>query len=156
MHFLGGFLPFSSISVELYYVFATVWGRQHYTLYGILFLVFIILLAGTLCRLLWTISNATSTVTVCSSVALTYFQLSKEDHRWWWRSIFSSGYVLHGWTRAHAVAQGNRAVCVCLRNILLYGALQHVWPTTGTQLHMSYYTPIDCTCRRSSSLATPF
>ena len=48
MHFIcGGFLPFSAISVELYYVFATVWGREHYALYGILLLVFIILLAGT-------------------------------------------------------------------------------------------------------------
>jgi transmembrane 9 superfamily protein 1 len=46
---IGGFLPFSSISVELYYIFATIWGREHYTLYGILFLVFIVLLAVTIC-----------------------------------------------------------------------------------------------------------
>jgi transmembrane 9 superfamily protein 1 len=46
----GGFLPFSAISVELYYVFATVWGREHYALYGILMLVFIILIAGKRCR----------------------------------------------------------------------------------------------------------
>eukprot|EP00729_Bicosta_minor_P004884 gene4884-23282_t len=72
---VGGFLPFSAISVELYYIFATVWGRDHYTLYGILFIVFVILLV----------------VTMCISVALTYFQLSSEDHRWWWRSIFSAG-----------------------------------------------------------------
>jgi len=72
---VGGFLPFSAISVELYYIFATVWGRDHYTLYGILFLVFLILLI----------------VTACISVALTYFQLSSEDHRWWWQSVFSSG-----------------------------------------------------------------
>ena len=31
----GGFLPFSAISVELYYIFATIWGREQYTLYGI-------------------------------------------------------------------------------------------------------------------------
>lgn len=73
----GGFLPFSAISVELYYVFATVWGREHYALYGILLLVFIILIA----------------VTACISVALTYFQLSSEDYRWWWRSVFSSGFT---------------------------------------------------------------
>jgi len=72
---IGGFLPFSSISVELYYIFATIWGREHYTLYGILALVFIVLLS----------------VTICISVALTYFQLSSEDHRWWWHSLFSSG-----------------------------------------------------------------
>ncbi|XP_038052183.1 transmembrane 9 superfamily member 1-like [Patiria miniata] len=76
MHCLvGGFLPFSAISVELYYIFATVWGREMYTLYGILFVVYGILLS----------------VTACISVALTYFQLSNEDYRWWWRSIFSAG-----------------------------------------------------------------
>eukprot|EP00043_Microstomoeca_roanoka_P007486 m.71973 g.71973 ORF g.71973 m.71973 type:complete len:595 (-) comp13844_c0_seq1:43-1827(-) len=73
---IGGFLPFSAISVELYYIFATVWGRELYTLYGILMLVFIILLS----------------VAACFSIALTYFQLSGEDYRWWWRSIFASGF----------------------------------------------------------------
>ncbi|XP_035228129.1 transmembrane 9 superfamily member 1-like, partial [Stegodyphus dumicola] len=69
------FLFASAISVELYYIFATVWGREQYTLYGILFIVFFILLS----------------VTGCISVALTYFQLSAEDYKWWWRSIFSAG-----------------------------------------------------------------
>ncbi|KAJ8321886.1 hypothetical protein KUTeg_000357 [Tegillarca granosa] len=72
---VGGFLPFSAISVEMYYIFATLWGREYYTLYGILFIVYGILLS----------------VTACISVALTYFQLSAEDYRWWWRSIFSAG-----------------------------------------------------------------
>ncbi|ELT97180.1 hypothetical protein CAPTEDRAFT_172435 [Capitella teleta] len=72
---VGGFLPFSAISVELYYIFSTLWGREQYTLYGILFVVYAILLS----------------VTACISVALTYFQLSAEDYRWWWRSIFSAG-----------------------------------------------------------------
>lgn len=66
---------YSAISVELYYIFATVWGREQYTLYGILFIVFAILLS----------------VGACISVALTYFQLSGEDYRWWWRSILSTG-----------------------------------------------------------------
>lgn len=72
---VGGFLPFSAISVEMYYIFSTLWGREHYTLYGILGVVFVILLS----------------VTACVSVALTYFQLSAEDYRWWWRSVFSAG-----------------------------------------------------------------
>ncbi|XP_024204359.2 transmembrane 9 superfamily member 1 isoform X2 [Pan troglodytes] len=72
---VGGFLPFSAISVELYYIFATVWGREQYTLYGILFFVFTILLS----------------VGACISIALTYFQLSGEDYRWWWRSVLSVG-----------------------------------------------------------------
>ncbi|XP_022054641.2 transmembrane 9 superfamily member 1 [Acanthochromis polyacanthus] len=72
---IGGFLPFSAISVELYYIFATVWGREQYTLYGILLCVFAILLS----------------VGACISVALTYFLLSGEDYRWWWRSVLSTG-----------------------------------------------------------------
>uniref|UniRef100_T1ITP6 Transmembrane 9 superfamily member n=1 Tax=Strigamia maritima TaxID=126957 RepID=T1ITP6_STRMM len=72
---IGGFLPFSAISVEMYYIFATLWGREQYTLYGILLVVLVILIS----------------VTACISVALTYFQLSSEDYRWWWRSIASAG-----------------------------------------------------------------
>ncbi|XP_076437567.1 transmembrane 9 superfamily member 1-like [Babylonia areolata] len=72
---VGGFLPFSAISVELYYIFSTLWGRDHYTLFGILFIVYVILLS----------------VTASVSVALTFFQLSSEDYRWWWRSLFSAG-----------------------------------------------------------------
>lgn len=68
---------YSAISVEMYYIFATLWGREQYALYGILFIVYGILIG----------------VTACISVALTYFQLSAEDYRWWWRSIFSAGYV---------------------------------------------------------------
>ncbi len=45
-YFLGGFLPFSAVSVELYYIFATVWGRDNYTLYGILLIVFMVLIVG--------------------------------------------------------------------------------------------------------------
>ena len=76
LHTLSIFI-FSAISVELYYIFATVWGREPYTLYGILLIVFVILIS----------------VTGCISIALTYFQLSTEDYRWWWRSVFSSGSV---------------------------------------------------------------
>ncbi|CAF1000755.1 unnamed protein product [Rotaria magnacalcarata] len=72
---VGGFLPFSAISVELYYIFSTFWGREQYMLYGILTIVFIILLS----------------VTACISIALTYFQLAAEDYRWWWQSIVTSG-----------------------------------------------------------------
>uniref|UniRef100_A0A1I8FI64 Transmembrane 9 superfamily member n=1 Tax=Macrostomum lignano TaxID=282301 RepID=A0A1I8FI64_9PLAT len=55
-------------AVELYYIYATVVGRQHYTLYGILAVVYIILLSV---RPAW-------------RWPLTYFQLSAEDYRWWW------------------------------------------------------------------------
>lgn len=66
---LAGFLPFSAIYIELYYIFASVWGHQIYTIYSILFIVFIILII----------------VTAFITIALTYFQLAIEDHEWWWR-----------------------------------------------------------------------
>jgi hypothetical protein len=55
-------LPFSAISVEIYYIFATVWGREQYTLYGVLLLVFFIVLS----------------VSACISIALTYFQVEEQ------------------------------------------------------------------------------
>lgn len=72
---VAGFLPFSAIYVELYYVFISLWGHQLFTPYGILYLVFVILLM----------------VTACITVSLTYLQLSMENHNWWWLSFVSGG-----------------------------------------------------------------
>ncbi|KAI5063248.1 hypothetical protein GOP47_0021795 [Adiantum capillus-veneris] len=72
---MAGFLPFSAIYIELYYIFASVWGHKLYTIYSILFIVFIILII----------------VTAFITIALTYFQLAVEDHRWWWRSVLCGG-----------------------------------------------------------------
>uniref|UniRef100_A0A0D9XHA9 Transmembrane 9 superfamily member n=1 Tax=Leersia perrieri TaxID=77586 RepID=A0A0D9XHA9_9ORYZ len=72
---MAGFLPFSAIYIELYYIFASIWGHRIYTIYSILFIVFIILLI----------------VTAFITVALTYFQLTAEDHEWWWRSFLCGG-----------------------------------------------------------------
>ena len=46
-----------------------------YTIYSILSLVFVILII----------------VTAFITIALTYFQLAVEDHRWWWRSFLCGG-----------------------------------------------------------------
>jgi hypothetical protein len=73
--FMAGFLPFSAIYIELHYIFASVWGHKLYTLYGILFIAFLMLVI----------------VTSFITVALTYFQLAIEDHRWWWRAFASGG-----------------------------------------------------------------
>ncbi|XP_010523531.1 PREDICTED: transmembrane 9 superfamily member 2-like [Tarenaya hassleriana] len=81
---MAGFLPFSAIYIELYYIFASVWGHRIYTIYSILFIVFIILLI----------------VTAFITVALTYFQLAAEDHEWWWRSFLcggSTGMFIYGY-----------------------------------------------------------
>ena len=70
---LSGFLPFSAIYIELYYIFESVWGYKTYTLFGILMIVFLILLI----------------VTSCVSITMTYFQLSLEDWQWPWWSFFN-------------------------------------------------------------------
>jgi uncharacterized membrane protein YbhN (UPF0104 family) len=75
---MAGFLPFSAIYIELYYIFASIWGHKIYTIYSILFIVFIILII----------------VTAFVTVALTYFQLAVEDHKWWWRSVFRTSIRL--------------------------------------------------------------
>jgi hypothetical protein len=73
---LAGFLPFSAIYIELHYIFAAVWGHHVYTVFGILSLAVVMLLV----------------VTSFVTIAMTYFQLSAEDHRWWWRSFLMGGY----------------------------------------------------------------
>jgi len=72
---IAGFLPFSAIYIELHYIFASIWGHQIYTLFGILFLAFILLII----------------VTSFITVSLLYFQLAREDHRWWWSSYVNGG-----------------------------------------------------------------
>jgi len=72
---IAGFLPFSAIYIELHYIFASMWGHQIYSLFGILFLAFVLLVI----------------VTSFITVALLYFQLTREDHRWWWASYVNGG-----------------------------------------------------------------
>ncbi|KAH1067015.1 hypothetical protein J1N35_032002 [Gossypium stocksii] len=73
--FLGGFLPFSAIVLELQHLYASLWGYRIFTLPSILFIMFIILIL----------------ITAILNVGLTYIQLSLEDHQWWWRSVFCGG-----------------------------------------------------------------
>merc|ERR1711977_744758 len=73
--FMAGFLPFSAIYIELHYIFASLWGHKIYTLFGILFLAFIMLII----------------ITAFITVSLAYFQLAREDYRWWWRSLICGG-----------------------------------------------------------------
>ena len=70
-----GFLPFSSIFVELYYVYTSFWGHSFYSLYGVLAVVFALLVL----------------VSTCVTITSTYFVLSVEDYRWWWSSFFCGG-----------------------------------------------------------------
>lgn len=73
--FMAGFLPFSAIYIELHYIFASIWGHKIYSLFGILFLAFIMLII----------------VTSFITIALLYFQLAREDHAWWWSALLNGG-----------------------------------------------------------------
>merc|ERR1719229_1984927 len=72
---VGGILPFGAVFTELFFIMSSIWQHQFYYLFGFLALVLIIL------------------IVTCAeiSIALTYFQLTSEDYRWWWRSFLSSG-----------------------------------------------------------------
>jgi len=72
---MAGFLPFSAIYIELHYIFAAMWGHKIYTLFGILFLAFIML----------------TLVASFITIALLYFQLAGEDYRWWWSTFVNGG-----------------------------------------------------------------
>merc|ERR1719331_275775 len=72
---LGGVLPFGSIFIEMYFVFTSFWNYKFYYVYGFLLLVFVILMA----------------VTLCVTIVATYFLLNSEDWRWHWLSLIASG-----------------------------------------------------------------
>eukprot|EP00897_Mesotaenium_endlicherianum_P009077 jgi/Mesen1/8198/ME000442S07474 len=119
---MAGFLPFSAIYIELYYIFASVWGHKIYTIYSILFIVFIILII----------------VTAFITIALTYFQLAVEDHEWWWRSILcggSTGLFIYGYCFYYYYARSDMTgfmqtsfffgymSCVCYGFFLMLGSV---------------------------------
>ncbi|KAL4541378.1 hypothetical protein Ndes2437B_g05748 [Nannochloris sp. 'desiccata'] len=70
----GGLLPFGSIFIEMYFVFTSFWNYKVYYVYGFFLLVFLILLA----------------VTLCATVVATYFLLNAENYQWHW-TAFGAG-----------------------------------------------------------------
>jgi transmembrane 9 superfamily protein 1 len=119
---MAGFLPFSAIYIELYYIFASVWGHKVYTIYSILFIVFIILII----------------VTAFITIALTYFQLAVEDHEWWWRAVLcggSTGVFIFGYCFYYYYARSDMSgfmqtsfffgymACICFGFFLMLGSV---------------------------------
>lgn len=74
---LCGLMPFSSIYVEMYFIFGAVWGHKIFQVYEMLAIVFVILVLVT-------------TITVASAV---YFQLVVENYKWAWASLWYGGSV---------------------------------------------------------------
>lgn len=72
---VGGVLPFGAVFIELFFILSSMWQHQFYYLFGILSLVFLILMV--------TCAEIT--------IVLAYFQLCAEDYKWWWRAYVTSG-----------------------------------------------------------------
>ncbi|GMR29960.1 hypothetical protein PMAYCL1PPCAC_00155, partial [Pristionchus mayeri] len=129
---IGGFLPFSAIAVELSYIYSTMWGRETYTLYGVVTIVFCILIV----------------VTACCSIGLTYLQLAGENYHWWWRStliggsiavymfVYGVAFLLHS-TSMGGVLQLTQFVThlslLCYAAALACGTISHVAAATFVQ-----------------------
>lgn len=71
--FISGILPFSSILIELYYIYSSWWHYKFFYTYGLAILVFL----------------AISLIVSCQSVILTFLKLNAEDYRWRWFSFFN-------------------------------------------------------------------
>jgi len=104
---VGGILPFGAVFTELFFIMSSLWQHQFYYLFGFLALVLIIL------------------VITCAeiSIALTYFQLTSEDYKWWWRSFLSSG---------------SSALYVFLYSILYFTSRLQIEKMVSTLLYFGY------------------
>merc|ERR1712048_1431039 len=108
---VGGILPFGAVFTELFFIMSSIWQHQFYYLFGFLALVLIILLVA------------------CAeiSIALTYFQLTSEDYRWWWRAFLSSG---------------SSAMYVFLYSILYFSSRLQIEKLVSTLLYFGYMSLI--------------
>jgi len=108
---VGGVLPFGAVFTELFFIMSSLWQHQFYYLFGFLALVLIIL------------------IVTCAeiSIALTYFQLTSEDYRWWWRSFFSSA---------------SSAFYVFLYSILYFSSRLQIEKFVSTLLYFGYMSII--------------
>lgn len=72
---IGGILPFGSCFVALYYILGSVWQSLYFYVFGLLFLILIILLI------------------TCAEITVlfNYFMLCSEDYQWWWRAFCNGG-----------------------------------------------------------------
>eukprot|EP01059_Diplonema_ambulator_P033785 TRINITY_DN721_c0_g1_i2.p1 TRINITY_DN721_c0_g1~~TRINITY_DN721_c0_g1_i2.p1 ORF type:complete len:632 (+),score=203.04 TRINITY_DN721_c0_g1_i2:119-2014(+) len=72
---LPGILPFGAAFIESVFILSSVWQGRVYYVFGFLSLVFFILI----------VTCAETTI------VMIYFQLTREDYNWWWRSFLTSG-----------------------------------------------------------------
>lgn len=69
--------PFLNSYPDLYFIMPSMWLNQYFNSFGVLFCVFIILIAS--CAVI--------------AVVMTFLQLRAEDYEWWWRAFYTAGFV---------------------------------------------------------------
>merc|ERR1711924_144872 len=89
------------------FIMSSIWQHQIYYMFGFLVLVLLIL------------------IVTCAemSIALTYFQLTTEVYRWWWRSFLTSG---------------SSAVYVFLYSCLYFNARLQIVKVVSMMLYFGY------------------
>jgi len=102
-----GLLPFGAVFTELFFIMSSVWQHQFYYLFGFLTLTFLIL------------------IVTCAeiSISLTYFQLTSENHAWWWRA----------WA-----ASAGSGIYVFLYSILYFNQRLQIDKTVSMMLYFGY------------------
>jgi len=71
----SGFIPFSSIAVELIYLMASIWRHYYYNLFGFMLMSIMLLCFSS----------------ILISIIVIHHQLNKGNYHWWWKSFFISG-----------------------------------------------------------------
>ncbi|AOA63054.1 Cellular adhesion and filamentous growth protein [Komagataella phaffii] len=69
---LAGVFPFGAISIEMYFIYSSLWFNRIYYMFGFLFFCFILMLATT----------------ILVTVLLMYYTLCNENYHWQWKSFF--------------------------------------------------------------------
>jgi transmembrane 9 superfamily protein 2/4 len=72
---VAGIFPFGSLSVEMYFIYSSLWFNKMYYMFGFLFFCFLLMVLTT------------SLVTIL----MTYYTLCSENYNWQWRSMFIAG-----------------------------------------------------------------
>lgn len=70
---ISGMLPFGSIFIEMFFLFASIWSYKYYFVYGFLLAILTILII----------------IQVCVSIVGTYLLLNAENYNWRWSSFCS-------------------------------------------------------------------
>ena len=77
MALIAGIFPFGAISIEMYFIFTSIWFNRIYYMFGFLFF----------CIVLMLFTSALVTL------LLIYFTLCNENYQWQWKSFFIGGGV---------------------------------------------------------------